>query len=91
MALPLWNSKTAHASLLCLHPNDGVSLGICGSGYSSNINSPSKTCLVRCLVKNAPECFQARPKGVSTERVSMKRSDFLIFRAFSTVVSKRLL
>ena len=39
MALPLWNSKTAHATLLCLHPNDGVSLGICGSGYSSNINS----------------------------------------------------
>ena len=38
MALPLWNSKTAHAALLCLHPNDGVSLGICGSGYSSNIN-----------------------------------------------------
>ena len=39
MALPLWNSKTAHAALLCLHPNDGVSLGICGSGYSSNINN----------------------------------------------------
>ena len=38
MALPLWNSKTAHATQLCLHPNDGVSLGICGSGHSSNIN-----------------------------------------------------
>ena len=39
MALPLWNSKTAHATQLCLHPNDGVSLGICGSGHSSNINN----------------------------------------------------
>ena len=39
MALPLWNSKTAHVTQLCLHPNDGVSLGICGSGYSSNINN----------------------------------------------------
>ena len=38
MALPLWNSKTARATQLCLHPNDGVPLGICGSGYSSNIN-----------------------------------------------------
>ena len=38
MALPLWNSKTAHATQLCLHPNDGVPLGICGSGHSSNIN-----------------------------------------------------
>ena len=40
MALPLWNSKTTYATLLCLHPNDGVSLGICGSGHSSNINKP---------------------------------------------------
>ena len=39
MALPLWNSKTTHATSLCLHPNDGVPLGICGSGHSSNINS----------------------------------------------------
>ena len=42
MALPLWNSKTAHAIQLCLHPNDGVPLGICGSGHPSNINSPHK-------------------------------------------------
>ena len=26
MALPLWNSKTTHATPLCLHPNDGVPL-----------------------------------------------------------------
>ena len=41
MALPLWNSKTAHTTRPCLHPNDGVPLGICGSGHSSNINSSS--------------------------------------------------
>ena len=34
MALPL-----SHATPLCLHPNDGVPLGNCGSGHSSNINS----------------------------------------------------
>ena len=39
MALPLWNSKTTHATPLCLHPNDGVPLGNCGSGHSSNIKS----------------------------------------------------
>ena len=38
MALPLWNSKTTYATPLCLHPTDGVPLGICGSGHSSNIN-----------------------------------------------------
>ena len=43
MALPLWNSKTAHTTPLCLHPNGGVSLGICGSGYSSNTNIFAQT------------------------------------------------
>ena len=43
MALPLWNSKTAHATQLCLHPNDGVPLGICGSGHSSNIIGAENT------------------------------------------------
>ena len=42
MALPLWNSKTTHATQLCFHPNDGVPLGICGSGHSSNINRKSR-------------------------------------------------
>ena len=30
MALPLWNSKTAHTTRPCLHPNDGVSWGFVG-------------------------------------------------------------
>ena len=54
MALPLWNSKTAHASLLCLHPNDGVSLGICGSGYSSNINLLTSHLMSGCGSLSSP-------------------------------------
>ena len=33
---------------------------------------------------------RAGPKGISTKGVSMKRSNFLIFRAFYTAISKEI-
>ena len=49
MALPLWNSKTAHTTPLCLHPNGGVSLGICGSKIGF------QQCLVLFVVEREEE------------------------------------
>ena len=60
--MPLWNSKTARTTQLCLHPNDGMSLGICGSGYSSNIN---RNALQRLPSADGKRCnaFWWEPKG----------------------------
>ena len=76
MALPLWNSKTAHATQLCLHPNDGVPLGICGSGYSSNINRKDRI----FVPKNAGKYrifVQRRPKNARGGLKMLKITGFL--------------
>ena len=61
MALPLWNSKTAHTTQLCLHPNDGVSLrffvGVdilqtstdCFVFFPQNVVEKFSLCQVRCF------------------------------------------
>ena len=66
---PLWNSKTAPATLSCLHPNGGMSWGLREWTFFKYQHFLAKNSVLG--LASAPPCFSDRPRAHKPPEVSV--------------------